>query len=170
MSPCLRHLVSRGHIGSDARCWHPGRSRIKNRRSYDSSGDMGCTVLNINLSQDLRSFLRRFLHIWIDRTLLFLLPRGVPAFALLRTMGSSYDSSIVMPQKEASASAHRHQDSLEYAENGDEYHDSIHGHTQADQRDMSRMGKIQELRRNYRPLSALAFTVILQGVWEVLLT
>jgi hypothetical protein len=35
---------------------------------------------------------------------------------------------------------------------------------------MSRMGKVQELKRNYRPLSALAFTVILQGTWEVLMT
>ena len=83
-------------------------------------------------------------------------------------MGSSYDSSVVVP-KEVSSS-HRHADSLEYAENGDEYHSSIAGHTRADNRDMNRMGKIQELRRNYRPLSALAFTVILQGVWEVLLT
>ncbi|KAK4210261.1 amino acid transporter [Rhypophila decipiens] len=45
-----------------------------------------------------------------------------------------------------------------------------HGQTNQDRVDMSRMGKVQELRRNYRPLSALAFTVILQGVWEVLLT
>jgi choline transport protein len=86
-----------------------------------------------------------------------------------RTMGSSYDSSVVVP-KEASPTSHRHQDSLDYAETGDEYHSSIQGHTRADNRDMQRMGKIQELRRNYRPLSALAFTVILQGVWEVLLT
>ena len=92
----------------------------------------------------------------------------IHALASDRTMGSSYDSSVVVP-KEAT-STHRHQDSLEYAENGDEYHSSIQGHTRADNRDMNRMGKIQELRRNYRPLSALAFTVILQGVWEVLLT
>jgi choline transport protein len=84
-------------------------------------------------------------------------------------MGSSYDSSVVVP-KQASPTPHRHQDSLDYAENGDEYHSSIQGHTRADNRDMQRMGKVQELRRNYRPLSALAFTVILQGVWEVLLT
>lgn len=45
-----------------------------------------------------------------------------------------------------------------------------HGQTSQDRADMSRMGKVQQLRRNYRPLSALAFTVILQGVWEVLLT
>ncbi|KAK0637101.1 GABA permease-like protein [Bombardia bombarda] len=45
-----------------------------------------------------------------------------------------------------------------------------HGYTRQDRSDMSRMGKVQELRRDYRPLSALAFTVILQGVWEVLLT
>ncbi|KAF1965590.1 GABA permease-like protein [Bimuria novae-zelandiae CBS 107.79] len=50
------------------------------------------------------------------------------------------------------------------------YYESIRGHTQSDTRDMVRMGKVQELRRNYRPLSALAFTVIIQGTWEVLLT
>ncbi|KAA8617821.1 Amino acid permease 2 [Pyrenophora tritici-repentis] len=51
-----------------------------------------------------------------------------------------------------------------------DYHDSLRGHTRADRADMERMGKVQELKRNYRPLSALAFTVILQGTWEVLLT
>lgn len=55
-------------------------------------------------------------------------------------------------------------------DDGEEYHDSLKGYTRADHADMSRMGKTQELRRNYRPLSALAFTVILQGCWEVLLT
>ncbi|CAE7187628.1 Amino acid permease 2 [Pyrenophora teres f. teres] len=58
-------------------------------------------------------------------------------------------------------------------DDGDEsqdYHDSLRGHTRADRADMERMGKVQELQRNYRPLSALAFTVILQGTWEVLLT
>lgn len=44
------------------------------------------------------------------------------------------------------------------------------GHTQNDKADMSRMGKEQELRRNYRLVSAIAFTVIIQGTWEVLLT
>jgi choline transport protein len=53
---------------------------------------------------------------------------------------------------------------------GETYQDSLRGHTQADRADMYRMGKVQELRRNYRPLSALAFTVILQGTWEVLMT
>ena len=65
-----------------------------------------------------------------------------------------------------------------------EFNDSYHGHlrksarneddlddepTRHDRKDMKRMGKAQELRRNFRPLSALAFTVILQGTWEVLL-
>lgn len=50
------------------------------------------------------------------------------------------------------------------------YHEVFGGHTQSDTRDMRRMGKTQELRRDYRPLSALAFTVIIQGTWEVLLT
>jgi choline transport protein len=53
---------------------------------------------------------------------------------------------------------------------GEEYHASLRGHTKEDRADMARMGKVQELRRNYRPLSALAFTVILQGTWEVLMT
>lgn len=52
----------------------------------------------------------------------------------------------------------------------EEYHDSLRGHTRQDRADMQRMGKVQELKRNYRPLSALAFTVILQGTWEVLMT
>lgn len=50
------------------------------------------------------------------------------------------------------------------------YHDAIRDDSQSDKKDMVRMGKVQELRRNYRPLSALAFTVIIQGTWEVLLT
>ncbi|KAK7546379.1 amino acid permease 2 [Phyllosticta citricarpa] len=57
----------------------------------------------------------------------------------------------------------------EYGGNVDAYH-QYQGYTRHDRADMSRMGKIQELKRNYRPLSALAFTVILQGTWEVLLT
>ncbi|KAF4313593.1 Amino acid/polyamine transporter I [Botryosphaeria dothidea] len=55
----------------------------------------------------------------------------------------------------------------------DESADSEHEHkgvTRHDRADMTRMGKVQELRRNYRPLSAIAFTVILQGTWEVLMT
>ncbi|KAL1639716.1 hypothetical protein SLS58_007614 [Diplodia intermedia] len=44
------------------------------------------------------------------------------------------------------------------------------GDTRHDRADMRRMGKVQELKRNYRPLSAIAFTVILQGTWEVLMT
>ncbi|KAB2571876.1 Choline transport protein [Lasiodiplodia hormozganensis] len=76
-------------------------------------------------------------------------------------------------------------DVLPAVSSGKEYHnmssrelsagtdDDLHeqkGITRHDQADMSRMGKVQELRRNYRPLSAIAFTVILQGTWEVLMT
>jgi hypothetical protein len=51
----------------------------------------------------------------------------------------------------------------------DQYHDHLrgsrsdHGFTKNDRVDMRRMGKQQELRRDFRALSALAFTVILQG-------
>jgi hypothetical protein len=50
-----------------------------------------------------------------------------------------------------------------------EYVDGIEGYTKRDQRGMQRMGKQQELMRNFRPLSALSFTVLLQATWEFLL-
>lgn len=43
------------------------------------------------------------------------------------------------------------------------------GFTKSDQKDMYRMGKLQELKRNYRPLSALSFALVLTAVWEFLL-
>ncbi|OAL24287.1 hypothetical protein AYO20_10714 [Fonsecaea nubica] len=43
------------------------------------------------------------------------------------------------------------------------------GYTTKDQRDMQRLGKRQELIRNFRPISALAFTALLQATWEFLL-
>jgi choline transport protein len=43
------------------------------------------------------------------------------------------------------------------------------GFTKRDQKDMQRLGKRQELLRNFRPLSALSFTVLLQATWEYLL-
>ena len=42
-------------------------------------------------------------------------------------------------------------------------------YTIQDEKDMSRMGRKQELIRNFRPLSAFSFTVILQATWEFLL-
>ena len=38
-----------------------------------------------------------------------------------------------------------------------------------DQRDMQRMGKKQELHRNFRLLSSIAFTSCVMGTWEILL-
>ncbi|GAB7357408.1 hypothetical protein MBLNU459_g8341t1 [Dothideomycetes sp. NU459] len=58
----------------------------------------------------------------------------------------------------------------------DDYHGHLRhtqrdeGFTRVDAREMKRMGKKQELRRNFRTLSTIAFTIILQGTWEVLLT
>jgi hypothetical protein len=51
----------------------------------------------------------------------------------------------------------------------EEYVDGIDGYTKRDYRHMTRMGKRQELMRNFRPLSALSFTVLLQATWEFLL-
>ncbi|KAL4894704.1 amino acid/polyamine transporter I [Aspergillus ambiguus] len=41
--------------------------------------------------------------------------------------------------------------------------------TEYDENDMSRMGKLQELKRNLRPLAALSFASVLQATWEFLL-
>ena len=57
----------------------------------------------------------------------------------------------------------------EEAGDGSKYVDGIDGHTKNDHRNMARMGKRQELMRNFRPLSALSFTVLLQATWEYLL-
>ena len=60
-------------------------------------------------------------------------------------------------------------DADQLSDKGD-YHDHLrgsrngdNGFTKNDRSDMRRMGKQQELRRDFRALSALAFTVILQG-------
>ncbi|OCL03636.1 amino acid transporter [Glonium stellatum] len=73
-------------------------------------------------------------------------------------------------QHEASVAAVSNGQGLDDEDAGGGYHDYNKGYTRNDKADMGRMGKMQELRRNYRPLSALAFTVILQGTWEVLMT
>ena len=44
------------------------------------------------------------------------------------------------------------------------------GSTHLDKREMRRMGKKQELHRNFFPLSALSFTIVLQATWEFYLT
>ncbi|KAJ5091052.1 hypothetical protein NUU61_005922 [Penicillium alfredii] len=41
--------------------------------------------------------------------------------------------------------------------------------TPQDQNDMNRMGKIQEFKRNFRPLAALSFSAVLQATWEFIL-
>ena len=41
--------------------------------------------------------------------------------------------------------------------------------TTTDQHDMARVGKTQELRRNFRFLSVLGFTAVLMCTWEAVL-
>lgn len=43
-------------------------------------------------------------------------------------------------------------------------------HTYTDQQDMHRLGKKQELRRNFRFTSILGFVAIAMGTWEVILS
>jgi hypothetical protein len=99
----------------------------------------------------------------------YILPRGAALFffGISQATAPSYNSAEMEPIEFGKKDARAHvNDEMD----GEEYHDSLRGHTRQDRADMLRMGKVQELKRNYRPLSALAFTVILQGTWEVLLT
>ena len=61
----------------------------------------------------------------------------------------------------------------EIDDDADTYDDAsgqvIVGFTKRDAKDMRRMGKKQELMRNFRRLSAFSFTVILTATWEYLL-
>lgn len=43
------------------------------------------------------------------------------------------------------------------------------GHTEFDKRDMHRMGKKQELSRNFKIVTSIAFTSCVMGTWELLL-
>ncbi|KAJ5801969.1 uncharacterized protein N7503_004419 [Penicillium pulvis] len=43
------------------------------------------------------------------------------------------------------------------------------GATHNDKNDMHRMGKLQEFKRNFRPLAALSFSAVLQATWEFIL-
>jgi choline transport protein len=42
--------------------------------------------------------------------------------------------------------------------------------TEGDQRDMYRMGKQQELRRNFRFVSIFGYSMVLMATWETILT
>lgn len=42
--------------------------------------------------------------------------------------------------------------------------------TAKDQKDMQRMGKLQELRRNFRFISIFGYSMILMATWETALT
>ncbi|KAJ9630757.1 hypothetical protein H2203_001281 [Taxawa tesnikishii (nom. ined.)] len=96
-------------------------------------------------------------------------------------MASSSSSAATAPdnglRKTAPAASEREISAFDAVEDDtDLYHGHLRsthkddGFTKTDARDMQRMGKAQELRRNFRLLSTIAFTVILQGTWEVLLT
>ncbi len=50
------------------------------------------------------------------------------------------------------------------------YDDQTVGFTYQDKADMKRIGKRQELRRNFRTLSSIAFTTCTMGTYEILLT
>jgi choline transport protein len=62
-----------------------------------------------------------------------------------------------------------------YAQRCDDHsqHDRLildKGSTARDQRDMYRMGKQQELRRNFRFVSIFGYSMVLMATWETMLT
>ena len=58
----------------------------------------------------------------------------------------------------------------------DQYHDHLrgsrsdNGFTKNDRVDMRRMGKQQELRRNFRFVSIFGYSMVLMATWETILT
>ena len=56
------------------------------------------------------------------------------------------------------------------SDDSESQNDQTVGFTYQDKTDMKRMGKKQELRRNFRTLSSIAFTTCNMGTWEILLT
>ncbi|QSS54035.1 GABA permease [Histoplasma capsulatum var. duboisii H88] len=106
--------------------------------------------------------------------------RKQPTYALLdqsTTMAATTDGTAHQISAKGSSQESLHEFSDHY--NMDDIEDCLddgvgddamrRGHTKNDQRDMNRMGKRQELIRNYRPLSALSFALILQATWEFML-
>jgi hypothetical protein len=71
-------------------------------------------------------------------------------------MGDSKHDSHAQRCKE-----HSHNDSLIILDKGS---------TARDQRDMYRMGKQQELRRNFRFVSIFGYSMVLMATWETMLT
>lgn len=56
----------------------------------------------------------------------------------------------------------------EMAVGGGESGDALDS-TGQDQRDMHRLGRRQEMQRNFRSLSILSFTIVVQATWEFVL-
>lgn len=77
------------------------------------------------------------------------------------------------PQPKADASLETKELPLQHHsdinDDGDLQTPYIEGYTKSDRKDMRRMGKTQELMRNFRRLSAFSFTVMLTATWEYLL-
>jgi hypothetical protein len=77
------------------------------------------------------------------------------------------------PQPKADASLETKELPAQHHGDGDDDGDAqteyIEGYSKSDRKDMRRMGKKQELMRNFRRLSAFSFTVMLTATWEYLL-
>ena len=56
------------------------------------------------------------------------------------------------------------------SDDADSLNENSVGFTYHDKMDMKRMGKKQELLRNFRTFSSIAFTTCVMGTWEILLT
>lgn len=72
-----------------------------------------------------------------------------------------------MDQKESEASSIREVHSPNGgSEEGDQKVVGMKGGTAVDAEDMKRMGRVQELRRNFKFVGIVGFVTILQATWE----
>lgn len=96
--------------------------------------------------------------------IVILIPMKKSLYSQLSSMATTPErepKDAITVQNIAPISGSDDADSLNENSPGFTYHDKI---------DMKRMGKKQELTRNFRTFSSIAFTTCVMGTWEILLT
>jgi hypothetical protein len=102
--------------------------------------------------------------------LLLPLTTKVPAIMSSSELAATPDESIQKPPLDTAEKVLPQKLEVDSIGDDDIVDDGYHGQfTRKDKRDMQRMGKVQELKRNFRSFSVMSFTIVLQNTWEVLL-
>lgn len=85
-------------------------------------------------------------------------------------MGENYELDNAIPDKAARVTGDESGPVMSPREWDEIDEVAKQGFTENDQRDMRRMGKKQEFRRNFKVISTIGFTTCVMGTWEILLT